>query len=510
MKPRVLVAAFDLASARLALGTARGLSRVEVIPVVPAAVAEELGSEGLRLAAPEGLFPALGEAREVGVPLVLRAEAVGVASEKILAERHADALLRLEPAPGAPLVRLRAGARVLYGQKLKPSEAVRGVGVVEALLGRPPTVIMLGTGHGPSLRALNSYAVEAPGSYREAARRRPDLWISSESSETDLVLGLLGAGPETALDLEALRAWPLPEGEPRASDLEHALDLLRTLAMAKGDLAVTRDRKAPTVSVLARAARPARNRCPYCHKNLSEYPDWRSGRPGPPIRCDSCGTGHHRDCLSEHGQCTVLGCTSSDFTRLGALVGVDPLGQEDSRDWPFQSLPGDTGSGPAWLRVEAPLEDREAPQGPGLKVYLLSTQVTRGELIEGDFVFSNPRAQRLRGATLEIQASLATRRTGDRATPWKSQGIVARRACYLGEPPSGAFGRLGSSVVNLLGGSSGIEVPAGRRRYPFSFTLPADHPRTLDSRQGESEERVRTRLIAVMGSHRVEVELEVR
>jgi hypothetical protein len=509
MKPRVLVAAFDLASARLALGAARASSRVEVIAVVPTSAVDELGTE-LRVATRGGLFPTLGEAREAGVPLALQAEEVDAACEEVLASGQADGLLRLEPAPSVPLVHVRAGTRVLLGQPLKPSEAVRGAGLVEALLGRRPNLVLLGTGQGPSLRALNSYEVEAPGSYRAAARKRPDLWVSSSPSEAELVLGLLGAGPEVALGLEGLRAWPIPEGQPRASDLEQALDALRTLAASRGDLAATRDPKAPRVSVSARAARPARDRCPYCHKHLSEYPDGRRGRPGPPIRCDSCGTGHHRDCLSEHGECTVLGCTSSVFTRLGAKVGVDPLEQEDARDWPFQSLAGDTGSGPAWLRVEAPLEDCEAPSGGPLRVHLLSTRVVRGEPIEGDFVFTSSRVQRLRGATLEVQASLSTRRTGDRATPWKSQGIVARRACYLGEPPSGAFGRLGSSVVNLLGGSGGVEVPAGQHRYPFSFSLPADHPKTLDSRRGDVEERVRTRLIAVMGSHRVEVELEVQ
>lgn len=509
MMPRILVAAFDLPSARLALGTARASERVEVIPVVPTDLAAELAGE-VQLATPAGLFSALGEARAKGAQFALQAEAVGAESEEVLACGRADGLLRLEAAPSSPLVRVRAGARVLLGQPLKPSEAVRGAGVVEALLGRPPSLVLLGTGQGPSLRALNSYEVEAPGSYRAAARRRPDLWVSSSPAEAELLLGLLGAGPEVALGLEGLRAWPIPDGEPRASDLEHALSALGTLARARGDLAASRDPKAPRVSVSARAARPARDRCPYCHKHLSEYPDGRRGRPGPPIRCDSCGTGHHRDCLSEHGECTVLGCTSSVFTRLGAKVGVEPLEQEDARDWPFQSLAGDTGSGPAWLRVEAPLADREPPSGAPLRVHLLSTRVVRGEPIEGDFVLSAPRAQRLRGATLEVQASLSTRRTGDRATPWKSQGIVARRACYLGEPPRVAFGRLGSSVVNLLGGSGSVEVPAGQHRYPFSFALPADHPKTLDSRRGDVEERVRTRLIAVMGSHRVEVELDVR
>lgn len=509
------MAAFDLASARLALAAARTASGVEVIPVCSPDLAKELSSaEGTqpapRLATTGALFPALSEARAQGTCLVVEASAVGSACELIVADGWADALLRLEVPPSGPLLRLRSGARVLSGQPLKPSEAVRGAGLVELLLGRRPSLVLLGTGQAASLRALNSYAVEAPGSYRAAARRRPDLWVSSSGPETELLLGLLGAGCEVALDLEGKRAWPVPEGEPRPSDLALALDHLATLALARGDLAATHDPTAPRVSVSARPPRPAKDRCPYCHKHLSECPDGRRGRPGPPVRCDFCGTGHHRDCLSEHGECTVLGCDSAAFSRLGASVGVAPLGQEDAREWPFQSLAGDTGTGPEWLRVEAPLVDLEADTLTGLRVHLLSTRVVRGEPIEGDFVFSSQRPQRVGGATLEVQASLATRRTGDRATPWKTQGIVARRACYLGEPPSGAFGRLGANVVNLLGGSAGIEVPAGRFRYPFSFALPKDHPRSLDSRQGEQEERVRTRLVAVIGPHRVELELDVR
>ena len=326
MRPRLLVAAIDSTSAQIALDAAKTAAGAEVIPVIRGP------AEGFELVSPQELMRGLAAARDSGRPLALQADSVASAAEALLEAGRVDGLVRLEVAPSQPLLRVRAGARVFCGPNFKPSEALAGAGLLAALLGRRPSLILLGTGQAANLRALNSYSVEAPGSYRVAARRRPDAWMTATPAEAELVLGLLGAGPETALGLTGRHAWPLPEGEPRLADLEVAIGHLARLARARGDLAGTRDPSAPVVSVSARAPRPKRDRCPYCHKLLSEYPDGRRGRPGPPILCASCGTGLHRDCLNEHGRCTVLGCLSEDFKRLGASIRVSPLGQEDARE----------------------------------------------------------------------------------------------------------------------------------------------------------------------------------
>ena len=510
--PRLVLPISDPAAADLAAALARLSGPAVLVPV-----AVTLPSH-LERAAPEEFLSALNAARANARPLGLEAPAPAAAAEALLAVGRVDGLLSLEPAP-AEALRVRGGVRCLGGEReLSAEELDAAAGLVRDLLGRAPSLVVL-PGRGQShlhqrLRALG-HASEAPPELRASTRLRPDAWICADPRDAEWILGLLGSGPEVALGLCGRRAFVGGDPTQLRPSLELAAELLTRLARARGELAEARDPQAaqatpaPQVNVSARAARPASDRCPYCHRALGVSGDGRRGRPGPPILCARCGTGHHRDCLREHGRCTVLGCPSDHFTRLGARIGVAALGEEDAREWPFETLPGDAGTGPSWLRVEAPLED--LGRGPhGLRVELPALEVQRGGLVEGDVVFSSARTQRLRGAVVELRATLSTRRVGERPTPWKTQPMLARRACFLGEPPGGALGRLGANVFNLLGGAAGVELGAGRHRYPFSFELPPEHPRSLTSRQGDHEEQVKTQLIVLLGGHRAELELQVR
>ena len=55
-------------------------------------------------------------------------------------------------------------------------------------------------------------------------------------------------------------------------------------------------------------------RCPYCHDLLVEVQE--------PIRCESCGTEHHAECVRELGRCTTMGCERS--LALSAEVPLEP------------------------------------------------------------------------------------------------------------------------------------------------------------------------------------------
>ena len=49
--------------------------------------------------------------------------------------------------------------------------------------------------------------------------------------------------------------------------------------------------------------------------------------------------------------------------------------------------------------------------------------------------------------------------------------------------PASALGRLQDGVASLFGARGGLTIPAGVRRYPFSFRLHRDHPATVTNRR---------------------------
>jgi hypothetical protein len=485
----------------------RGSTRLDAILVATPGVAE-----GARVVASAAeIARSLGAAREEGAWLAWESHDPRAHAALALSEGLADAVLLVgEPVP-PPRLRVREGTRVLEpGSSDLRDSLTQAARLLECLGVRRPRLVVFA---GPRAKEqalgnarLAGVDVLGPLGPRSASAERPDAWVTWTDDQAELTLGLCGAGPETAFDLQGRWAAPAEGGQ---RDLLLAAQRLGALAEERGDLAAERDPVAPVVNVSARPPAPKRGRCPYCHRKLSESPDGRRGPPGPPVVCEACGTGHHRDCLSEHGKCTVLGCKSRRFQRLGAVVFLGDLGVEDAREWPFASLPGDAGSGPAWLRVEAPLDEQDGPPiARRISIEVPSRLTRRGERFEGHVLVANPKEQRISGGTFAVRAALTTRPLEGKRPP-RVQTILARQACFLGEPPS-ALARLTLKMGNLLGGGGGVLLPACVRRYPFSFEVPVDHPRTLCNRQGAEEEEVRTRLVVELGGQRAEIELQVK
>lgn len=277
-----------------------------------------------------------------------------------------------------------------------------------------------------------------------------------------------------------------------------AVQRLAETAPARGELAGAREAARRPAVTIAPSPRAELDRCPFCHRALDEAPDGGGARPGPPLRCAGCGTAHHRDCLDEHGRCTVLGCRASEALRLGVALPMASLGPEDPHERPFVALEGDAALGPRWLRLEAPIDDgRALPRRLAVAIHLASSRPRRGEAVEGFVVVEAPRPLRVRGGALRLRAELTTRRLRGAPAPHTAP-IVDRRAAFLGEGPASALGRLQDEVLALLAGKGGVTIPAGVRRYPFSFLLDPEHPPTVTNRHGEVEEAVRTELEVVL------------
>ena len=64
--------------------------------------------------------------------------------------------------------------------------------------------------------------------------------------------------------------------------------------------------------------------------------------------------------------------------------------------------------------------------------------------------------------------------------------------------------------MSLFGKGTGVAIPAGVRRYPFSFLVDGEHPATVHNRMLEVEETVSTRLEAFLDTDSSEVALEVK
>lgn len=476
--------------------------------------------------------------RGVGDPL---ADACDLVRQGVL-----DAVLLLGAPPATPRLRLRRGARVVepapgrradLGRRLAPepltdalaqaARALRGLG-----LARPRLVVLRPDGDDDEVARLEqalararaqgrggpSWEVVGPLPEAAAVVDRGDALVALVGAHAELALALLGAGSTTTLLLEpGLRSAC---AEPDEAGLRAALEHLVTWSRAEGPLAAAR---APTVSV-TRAVAGAAGRCPFCRRALDESPAGELLAPGPPLVCVKCGTAHHRDCLAEHGRCTLLGCDAARVVRLGVSLPLLGLGSEAPARHPFHDvgpgaavgLDGKAGGDAAGgvLRVEAPIDDATARvERRRVTLELGAAGARRGELVEGFVALWTGRPARVRGGLLRVRATLTTRDLADPGTPPRVQAIVSRQAALVGDRPTGAFGRLQDGVASFFGApgaaTGGLTIPAGCRRWPFSFRLPQDHPGSVRNRRGSLEELVETTLEVVLDTDTASATLEV-
>lgn len=478
-------------------------------------------AEGLKAARESGIFPLL-EPRG--------AEDAMNAGRRFVAEGVLDGLLLLEPLDG-PRLRQRGKLRVLEpfpGKSLRwvledldGSELARLLRLARATLSRLGTEARIvafevdgapGVPKGIELARAAGVDVSGPWPPRRAANHPADALLAFTAAQIELPLSLGATGPETCLALESPIAWPTDVGT-RTAVL--AVDrLLRLLPPVGGSLAAEREHaRRPTVSITKKAPAagrtPEKGRCPYCHLLLGETPEGGGGRPGPPVTCAECNTPHHRDCATDHGRCTTLGCRSTRMLRLGVTIPIARLGSESPREFPFETLEGSSSLGPQSLRVEAPIDDHDArPTRRRLGIELASRQIKRGFVLEGYVVVWAPRSFRVRGAALKLSASLTTRHSRNQSE--RTEPILGRQATLVGLGPAGALGRFQDGVVSLFSKGTGVAIPAGVRRYPFSFVVDAEHPATVDNRVGDSREIVVTRLEALLDSETAQVTIEVQ
>ncbi len=521
--PRIaLVLAPDDPGARRGLAAFERVRReaaADLVLVEASARLERLATAALPevVGAPAALRDALARARERRASgCVLSA---GDARD-LVRQGVVDAALFLAPPPGCPRLRVRRGvrgvdrapgARVSLAGRLEPeavavtlgqaTRALRGLGV-----GRPKLTALRADGAADEARALEAALahargreVEVAGPLPEAAAMldRGDAVVAALEAHAELLLALLGAGPTTTLLLEP--GVRLACAEPDDAAVAAALEHLARWSRAEGELVAAR---APVVSV-SRATAAQAGRCPFCRRGLDESPAGELLAPGPPVTCVKCGTSHHRDCLAEHGRCTLLGCDTTRVLRLGVTLPLHGLGPEAPSRHPFRDTSGAGADGGGTLRVEAPIDDPGARlDARRVRLELGGSssrhQVRRGDVVEGYVTVSTARPLRVRGGLVRLRATLTTRDRADPATPPKVQVILEREAALVGDRPTGALGRLQDGVASFFGAAGGLTIPPGVRRWPFSFRLPSDHPGSVCNRRGSLEELVETTLEVVL------------
>ncbi|RMG18578.1 MAG: hypothetical protein D6731_01715 [Planctomycetota bacterium] len=426
---------------------------------------------------------------------------------------EADGALLLAPTADARL-RVREGACAVTGASGAEgwlAAARSALAALEALgTSRPKLVAFAGASdleRGATLARREGLAVEGPFPPGEAATRAASAYLVADEALSDVLLALLGRGPEASLALSEPVAWA------RGADAAALAFAARRLApvlprplLAERDAAIP-----PEVRVAPRGARGRdAGRCPYCRRALEARPDGSEGRAGPPVACAECGTEHHRDCLAEHGRCTVLGCEGTRGLRLGLTVPVARLGSAAPRRVPFAVLAGDPELEPACLWVEAPFDDPDPrPTRRRVAFELATRDVRRGGWVDGHVAVWAPRPFRVRGGALRLRASLTTRARRGQAPPHE-EPILAREASLVGLGPASALGRLGDGVVSLFVKDLGVPIPAGVRRYPFAFFLDPRHPASVENRRGEVHETVRTVVELAFDTHTAFCELVVR
>ncbi|MEZ6188408.1 MAG: hypothetical protein R3F62_25835 [Planctomycetota bacterium] len=438
----------------------------------------------LEACAPEELPRA--EASLVGVSCSNAAEA------RALLDAGALAALVHVGAPDAGCLWERGGAR---GVEPGPDDAAGAARAALELLRRrgraQPRLGLLASGpKDAAFAAALAGAGVAAGAALDpyaAAEVRVDAWLCADPAALHTLLAFAAAGPRVAFGLAGrLEAWV-----PERAALALALSALAPL--------LPEPQQAPRVQVHARQA-PVEDRCPFCHRPTES--DAVDGLAGPPILCARCQAPHHRDCLAEHGGCAVGGCGSERGRRWGIELPLTGLAAEAAQRVAFEVRPG-SGEGPLWVRVEAPIDDPQAPTRGRRVRLVLPEQVTRGSWLHGYVEVECARDFPVRGAVLELETTLSTRREGRR----EQRPIVAQRAAIVGAGAS-AWGRLGEGVASIFG-TQRLVIPRGVRRYPIGVRIPAAHPATVSNRFKDVEESVQTTFRVQVGAEHAERTVEV-
>jgi hypothetical protein len=351
--------------------------------------------------------------------------------------------------------------------------------------------------------------VRGPLPAEEAFEQPSDAVVAVTRDQARLGLLLAGRDPTARLLLGlpvlVTSEDPAEARAGRERSLRASLLLAARAARSRGELVSTRNAReaearrvrASTVAVSARTARE--DRCPYCRRSFDE--------DEPLVRCARCETPHHRACIHEHGRCTVHGCGGDAIVRQGVTIKVARLGGDDSRRHPFHATAGaESADGLRWLVVESPIDDPESrSRSRELRLDLADDATgkgaARGTLVSGALVLHAPRAFKASGAVLSVRASLLVLEhgpEGEREPASRLQPILAREAVVFGEPPRGFLGRLSDGLASILGTGELLSIPAGTRRYHFSFRLGGDHPASVHHRTGSREEIVTTTLEATL------------
>ncbi len=486
-RPRIAVLGLDLAAGELwrALGDDPSLARFDLVLVAPGEVPgleapprfERRGGPGGALV-PGGLERAVELARTRAVDAVAGAVAEGELEALAPLGSPVDLLVRGErrvlvlPAASGGL------ASDLDVALFRIAAAAKGL--MDMGIARPRIALcaLEGVDLAPlaeRARRPAAYELLGPLPAEDAFSGRADLVCTFTRDQTRLGLALAGREPtvRVVLGLPLIRTSEDPlERATRVATLRASVLLAARFARERGELVSEREERAEaekrarlsTVAISARAAR--QDRCPYCRRELTE------DEPG--LLCARCETPHHRACIHEHGRCTVHGCGATSVLRCRVEIPVAHLKGEAAARIPFPARhgPDDGGS----LLVEPPIDDpRAKPTRRALAIELESRDVARGELVSGAILVHAPRDFSASSATFRLGATLEVKPREERP---RVQPIVEREAVVLGDPSRGLLGRLSDS---LLGAGDRLSIPAGTRRYPFSFRLGADHPATVEN-----------------------------
>jgi hypothetical protein len=504
-RPRIAVLGLDLAAGELwkALGDDPSLARFDLVLVaageVPGLEApprfERRGGPGGALLA-GGLERAVELARTGAVDAVAGATAedeletlapLGSPVDILMrGERRVLALTSGFGGAGVPPARQRAGETPtppdaeLERAAARISAAAKGLAALGVAKPRLALCALEGLDVVPLAERARREGVDLVGPLpaEDAFAGRADLVCTFTRDQTRLGLALAGREPtaRVVLGLPFVRASEDPlERATRVATLRASVFFAARFARERGELVSEREERAEAekrakLSAVAISARAARqDRCPYCRRELTE------DEPG--LLCARCETPHHRACIHEHGRCTVHGCGATSVLRCRVEIPVAHLKGEAAARIPFPTRhgPDDGGS----LLVEPPIDDpRAKPSRRSLAIELESRDVARGELVSGAILVHAPRDFSASSATFHLRATLEVKRREERP---RVQPIVEREAVVLGDPSRGLLGRLTDGVASLLGEGDRLSIPAGTRRYPFSFRLGADHPATVEN-----------------------------